>query len=604
MNPDQSLSTEFPSLEDDDRHHYVHYLRKELVFFYFCLARNQNTQHLCALQQRLHEVLSIFRYLQNQGKDSIYEGLFVQFYKLIGHTRDYFLGKGEHQVSYFLLWVWYDHYPLLVEDAIQHFVYDVDGDTAGYGSWRDIKYLCEFLQVHSSQGEEHPLICFCISLMNKQLHTDVETWKFSSKALQPDALSHVAKWIPRENKHFDWLFRKLAIHWIHTHKPYILTTAKHSSDNSSYRNALTKCYRIYRKVIASMNKALQTLEVKLCARQYYDIAATNVPKFSLARQRSFFLLSNEANIDHVKETSYRKIQSYYYDTHNDYVPPCGSSDDMSIENLNAFYATYSPGYFVKEAYALLSREDVHSEKVAKHIRYLNLIWAKQSHIVFMFQLSGFLPVVDISSKMHLHNRDPLYHAIGMAICVAFYQQGDLSKRILFIDKVPTWVSLASCRDFVSCVKEVMNVLKDSPNTICDLYNAFSFVASPLFQNCFHAYPPSTYIKCLIFSYDPEIPYMKDVYNLFSSQQQVLPSFIFWNVYSDFSYCDNEKMILQDRFSDLLQEKGHLFLSGISFYLLRSLQYICQDSTSQTFISSILKQSRLEPMESLCMAHFE
>ena len=93
MNPDQSLSTEFPCLEDDDRNHYIHYLRKELVFFYFCLARNQNTQHICALQQRLHEVLSSFRYLQEQGKDSTYEDLFVQFYKLIGHTRDYFLGK-------------------------------------------------------------------------------------------------------------------------------------------------------------------------------------------------------------------------------------------------------------------------------------------------------------------------------------------------------------------------------------------------------------------------------------------------------------------------------------------------------------------------------
>lgn len=601
MSSDQSLSTEFPPLDEDDRDHYVHYLRDELVFFYFCLARNQNTQHIHALRQRLHDVLTTFRYLQDQGKDSTYEDLFVQFYKMIGHTRDYFLGKGEHQVSYFLLWVWYDHYPRLVEDAIQHFVYDIDDDVAGYGSWRDMKYLCEFLKIHSSRGEEHPLICFCISLMNKQLDRDVETWKFSTNALCPDALSHVAKWIPREKKHFDWLFRKLAIHWVHTHHPYILASAKRRDRDSSYRNALVKCYTMYRKVIASMNKSLQTLEVKLCARQYYDIAPTNVPKFSLARQRSFFLLPDD---DPVKQRSYQKIQSYYYDTHDNYVPPCGNSDDMSLDNLNAFYANYTPGYFVKEAYSLLSREDVHTEKVTKHLRYLNLVWAKQSHLVSMFQLSGFLPVVDISSKMHLHNRDPLYHAIGMAICVAFYQQGDFSKRILLIDNVPTWVSLTGCGDFVSCVKEVMRVLKDSPNTVCNLYNAFSFVSSPLFHHCFPAYPPTHYIKCLVFSYDPEIPCMKSLDELFSSQQQVLPSFVFWNVYSDFSYCDHEKTLVRDRFSELLREKGYLFLSGTSFYLLRSLQYICQDSTSQTFISSILRQSRLEPMESLCMAHFE
>ena len=112
---------------------------------------------------------------------------------MIGHTRDYFLGKGEHQMSYFLLWVWYDHYPHLVEDAIRLFVFDIDDDSAGYGSWRDIKYLCEFLKIHSVQGEEHRLIYFCISLLNKQLDKDVHTWKFSTNAYCPDALSYVAK---------------------------------------------------------------------------------------------------------------------------------------------------------------------------------------------------------------------------------------------------------------------------------------------------------------------------------------------------------------------------------------------------------------------------
>ena len=40
-------------------------------------------------------------------------------------------------------------------------------------------------------------------------------------------------------------------------------------------------------------------------------------------------------------------------------------------------------------------------------------------------------MVDISSKMHLYNRDPLYHAIGMAICVAFYQQGFVQTHFVY-----------------------------------------------------------------------------------------------------------------------------------------------------------------------------
>ena len=85
-----------------------------------------------------------------------------------------------------------------------------------------------------------------------------------------------------------------------------------------------------------------------------------------------------------------------------------------------------------------------------------------------------------------------------------------------------------------------------------------------FKIAFMYIHPPNYIKCLIFSYDPEIPCMKDVYNLFSSQQQVLPSFIFWNVYSDFSYCNNKKWPYKTVFR-LVTRKRSFVLSGTSFY---------------------------------------
>lgn len=609
MDDVRSLSSEYPALNEVDdmiyqtHNHYIQYLRNELVFFYFTLTRNQNGEHIDELYTRLHDVLSLFRRIQKQGVHSSYQNLFVQFFKLIGHTRDYFLGKGEHQSSYFLLWAWYDHYPELTKKALCHFVFDIDNDVAGYGSWRDIKYLCEYLKLHSTQGDSHPLIDFSVSLMNIQLDKDVYSWKYSSKAYCPDALSHVAKWIPRENKRFDWLFRKLAIHWVSMHSPYVLDSAK---EPGSYKKALLKTFRMYRKVIASMNKALQTLEVKLCAHQYYDISPTSIPKFSLSRQRSFFLLPDKEHCKLDKRNAYQKIQTHYYDTHANYVPPHKNNDeDILLDNsdnlstLNAFYACYSPGYFVKEALTLLSKYDHDSAELNTHLGYLNLLWKKQTYIVSQFQLSEFLPMVDVSSRMYLYNMDPLYHALGMAICVAFYQTGEFSKRILLVDKLPVWVSLASCDDFVSCIKTIWTVLKQTPSTQCDLHNAYSFLSTPLFQQCFHPYQPSAYIKCLFFSYDPDIPCMKDIHTLFSSQQLVLPSFVFWNVYSDYICCDDN-----DVFSGDIQEKGSLFLSGTSFYLLRTLQYVCQDSTSQTLISSILKQSRLDPMESLCTTSFK
>jgi len=596
MERTQSLSANYPSLDDEVHNQYISYLRNELVFFYYCLSRNQDTQHFQNLYQRLQDVLSLFRDLQSQEMNATYQDIFVLFYKMIAHTRDYFLGKGEHQSSYFLLWGWYEHYPELVKDAIRLFVHDIDSDTAGYGSWRDIKYLCEFLHIHSSQGDAHPLIDFCISLMNEQFVQDVHTWKFSTNAYCPDAISHVAKWIPREHKRFDWLFRRLAIHWTNTHCPYILKTARTSPHSHSYNNALLKCFRMYRKQIALLNKALQTLEVKQCARTYHEITPTGVPKFALARQRSFFLPSDKVSEDLSKTRAYNQIKMYHYTQHEDNCNRDTPSTDVSVDptKSNAFYACYSPGYFVKEARALLSGD---TKDVQKHIRYLNQLWKKQTHDVSMFQLSGFLPIVDISSKMNLYNRDPLYHALGMAITLAFHQTGEFSKRILLVDHIPTWVSLASCEDFVSCVKVVFDTLDRLPSTTCNLHNVFAFLASDLFQQTCSSIG---FMKCVIFGYDPHIPSIKHIHSLFSSQQLILPSFIFWNVCSDFS-CEYD---VTAAFDELLHEKGMLFLSGVSFYLLRTLQYICQDSTSQTLISSILKQSRLQVMGSLCMTSFQ
>ena len=589
----QSLSDTYPSLDDEMYNQHMPYLRDELVFFYYCLSRNQNTQHFQNLYERLQHVLSLFRELQSQDLNVTYQGIFTLFYKMIAHTRDYFLGKGEHQSSYFLLWGWYDHYPELTEDAIRLFVHDIDSDTAGYGSWRDIKYLCEFLKIHSSQGDAHPLIDFCISLMNEQFAQDVHTWKFSTNAYCPDAISHVSKWIPREHKRFDWLFRRLAIHWTNMHSPCILKTAHASPHIHSYNKALLKCFRTYRKEIAALNKALQTLEVKLCARKYHEITPTSVPKFALARQRSFFLSSDQVTEDQSKMRAYNQIKTYHYTQHED---NCNLDIPSTCESScsNALYACYSPGYFVKEARALLSGD---AKDVQKHIRYLNQVWTKQTHDVSMFQLAGFLPIVDISSKMNLYNRDPLYQALGMAITLAFHQTGEFSKRILLVYHIPTWVSLATCEDFVSCVKVVFDTLDRLPSTTCNLHNVCTFLSSDLFQQ---TYLSSGYIKCLMFGYDSRIPLVADIHSLFSSQELVLPSFIFWNVYSDGSH----EYDIHNLFHELLHEKSMLFLSGVSFYLLRTLQYICEDSTSQTLISSILKQSRLQSMESLCMSSFQ
>ena len=63
-------------------------------------------------------------------------------YRMIGHTRDIVDGKGEYALSYMMILVWYYHYPQLAEFALKCFV-DI-GSSHPYGSWKDIKYFCEY----------------------------------------------------------------------------------------------------------------------------------------------------------------------------------------------------------------------------------------------------------------------------------------------------------------------------------------------------------------------------------------------------------------------------------------------------------------------------
>ena len=57
------------------------------------------------------------------------------------HTRDIKNGKGERDLSYLQLFIWYSYYPRLAERALTSFVYT-------FGSWRDIKDLCGFIRKH------------------------------------------------------------------------------------------------------------------------------------------------------------------------------------------------------------------------------------------------------------------------------------------------------------------------------------------------------------------------------------------------------------------------------------------------------------------------
>ena len=97
----------------------------------------------------------------------------------LAYVRDIAGGRGERVLTYMMLDVWYQYFPVLAGNALESLT------LLGYGSWRDIKGLCVYL--HSIRPD-HPLILTAVEIMVKNLETP-----------------GVAKWAPRETSK-KWLY--------------------------------------------------------------------------------------------------------------------------------------------------------------------------------------------------------------------------------------------------------------------------------------------------------------------------------------------------------------------------------------------------------------
>ena len=102
---------------------------------------------------------------------------FIGLYRLIGQTRDITMGRGEYSLAYMQIAVWYEFYPEAAKYALKKFVHFNDGEreyettTHPYGSWKDIKYFCDYYQ-KLSKDYNHPLIEYAIDILTKQIKYD------------------------------------------------------------------------------------------------------------------------------------------------------------------------------------------------------------------------------------------------------------------------------------------------------------------------------------------------------------------------------------------------------------------------------------------------
>jgi hypothetical protein len=231
---------------------HINHLHNSIIhFWYICDISPPN---VILSDQSIRYHLSDILYQIKHGIDStsdqtihksIYLSILQNMFCFIAHSRDIKCGLGHRFITYLMLDVWYEYYPVLAISAMHGIL------THGYGSWRDVCGLQDYFVNHSTHiGSFHPLIDHAIEFMNSTLHKD---WrKFKKTGL---INTNVAKWIPRETSKHKAMFKRLSQHWTSKYTPYMVST----NDDDEFAT-IRKCNAKYRKMISAMTSVVPNIE--------------------------------------------------------------------------------------------------------------------------------------------------------------------------------------------------------------------------------------------------------------------------------------------------------------------------------------------------------
>jgi hypothetical protein len=416
-------------------------IKEKIVQFSFQLVRTEEDR-VAILQNTLVDILTNLKHKATTGslpeKEAAKEYLSV-LYRMIGHTRDIIDGKGECTLSYMMIYTWHTFFPELSFFALRCLVELGDNDKKihQYGSWKDLKYLCKYCV---SQGEKnsHPLIKYSIKLMNEQLRKDT---------LETD-ISLVAKWIPRENSSFGWLYEDLACDYFQEY----LTTTNHNNT----RTAILKCKTNYRKIVSALNKQIDTLQIKQCGADWSSVDFNKVTSISLSKQKKAFLNINKNGT--VRNDSEDRITCA--ENFKDHIQRAVKGE-IEVKGKRIGMNT-----FTNQALQLLENPNCLETEL------LNSQWRDNS--TQNGSLGKMIAMVDVSGSM---SGEPLETAIALGIRIA--EKSIVGKRVMTFSSSPTWVNLEAYPDFCSQV-EVLSRAEWGMTT--NFYAALNLILDAIVQN--------------------------------------------------------------------------------------------------------------------------
>jgi len=521
----------YPNLSNMNQD-YEPLFQERFVVLFFNLSRKYNNFYKKNNQENINEIykytldtLSIFKRLihDNDSFEEYQKKVALRylnlFYRLIGYTRDKVYGNGEYYISFPLILAFYEVFPKLGLFAIKSFF--MSEQSYQYGSWKDAILFCDFIYHFSPNKDNHPLILNIITYINIQLNKDMTEWKFAYNPFNTNFISNVAKWIPRENKKYSWLFHKLAINWVNFKHPYIFRYAK---SYNSIRKATNKAKLLYRKQISYLNKQLKTTEISLSNKrmQYHP---PNISTF--------------AHNFHSFNKNHFSFQSIIYN------------------KSGIIRHSHIPIHLIIK-HALNADPNTHNHYTQNILDMWNSIYNSFSNKFFFLSI----PVLDVSLLAQHNSNQAFYTSIAMAIIIA--SKSYIHNRIIIMGTKPIWITINPSHNIIQIVHYIFNQIDTIQNSYSNLYSTMKFISNTInFSN-----GSNLFYKKLHFVIFTDFKYhIHFDFNLFfqkNIKQNFSPNIVLWNMSTSSINTDISQLITN--------KKSYLFsfFTGFSVNALKSL----------------------------------
>jgi hypothetical protein len=188
---------EFPHLNNvseytRDSSKQIQDFKQDILHFYFGLAREDPYE---SVEKPLTSLLIALK--MNILRDGyLHSETCLQFlrilYLMIGHTRDIYVGRGERDLSFHMIYVWYQYFPVLAIYALHQF-FGNGNEEDRYGSMKDLVYFPHYIRSFSKRGV--CLLDICVKSVNRIFKKNPAS---------------IIEWIPSERSSKGWLFELLA----------------------------------------------------------------------------------------------------------------------------------------------------------------------------------------------------------------------------------------------------------------------------------------------------------------------------------------------------------------------------------------------------------